>query len=213
MFLRIAVQIRRRLPGVRVAFARSPFATDAELARALARGGSRTAYGLRGELSPGGDAIVAGGERFPFVAAAMRAARRARLAVAIPGTKVIELAALGIPTVVTTPFNEPSFAVINGPLQYVGRLPGIGLPIKRGAVMAVAKRFRYFAQPNTDAGRELDPEIAGTLLPSYVAHAVAERYADVAWRSETSAALRALYAHHAGAAERMAAAILEGVPV
>jgi hypothetical protein len=110
---------------------------------------------------------------------------------------------------VTTPFNEPSFAVINGPLQYVGRLPGIGLPIKRGAVMAVARRFRYFAQPNTDAGRELDPEISGTLLPSYVAHTVAERYADVAWRSETSAALRALYAPQAGAAERMAAAILE----
>jgi hypothetical protein len=210
MFVRIAVQLRRRLAGVPIAFARSPFASDAELARALADGGSRPAYGLRAELSGDGTAIVAAGERFPLVAAALRAARRARLAVAIPGTKTIELAALGIPTVVATPYNEPAFAVINGPLQYVGKLPGIGTPIKRAAVLAVARRFARFAQPNIDAGRELDPEIRGTLLPSYVAHEVATRYGDPAWCAATGAELRALYAPHVGAAERMAKLILEG---
>lgn len=214
LFVRIAVQLRRRLPGVPIAFARSPFATDGELAAALAAGGVRAAYGFPASLlaGSGGEAaaVVADGERFPLVTAAMRAARDARLAVSIPGTKLIELAALGIPTVSILPMNAPELAVINGPLQYVGRLPFAGVPLKRAAVLAVARRFRFAAQPNIDAGRELHPEVRGTILPSRLASFVAERFADAAWRAETSVALRALYASHAGAAERMAAELLEG---
>jgi hypothetical protein len=209
MFVRIAMQIRRRLPGAPIAFARSPFTTDVELARALAGGGVREAYGFPAELEPGGAAILAGGERFALVAAAMRAARHARLAVAIPGTKLIELAALGIPAIATMPMNRPEFVVINGALQYAGRIPLLGTPLKRTAIAAGIKRFRYVAQPNIDAGRELDPEIRGTLLPSRIAHIAAERFADTAWLAETGAALRALYAAHAGAAGRMADALLE----
>src|SRR5665213_395262 len=87
----------------------------------------------------------------------------------------------------------------------------IGAPIKRAAVLAVAKRFAHFAQPNIDAGKELDIEIAGTLLPSQVARVAAERWRDAAWCAATGAELRALYQHQAGAAERMAAALLEPV--
>ena len=209
MFVRVAVQLCRRLPGVPLAFARSPFTTDDELARSLAQGGVREAYGYPAELEPGGAAILAGGERFPLVAAAMRAARHARLAIAIPGTKVIELAVLGVPTIATLPMNRPELVVINGALQYAGRIPLLGTPLKRAAIAAGIKRFRYVAQPNIDAGRELDPEIRGTLLPSRIAHVAAERFADTAWLAETSAALRVLYAAHAGAAGRMAGALLE----
>ena len=210
MFVRIAVQLRRRLPNVPLAFAHTPFGTDDELARALERGGAREAYGLRAALAPAGDAILAGGERIPLVTAAMRAARNARLAVAIPGTKVIELAALGVPTVTVMPMNRPEFIVINGVLEYAGRIPAIGTPLKRAAITAGVRRFRFFGQPNIDAGREINPEISGTILPSRVAHVAAERFADHAWHARTSADLRALYAPHVGAAGRMAAALLEG---
>src|SRR6202011_3181219 len=92
----------------------------------------------------GGAEIVAEGRRFPLVSAAMRAAARARVAITIPGTEVIELAALGVPAVVCTPFNAPELVVIGGPLQYVGKLPLIGTPVKRAAVVAFAKRFAHF---------------------------------------------------------------------
>jgi hypothetical protein len=210
MFVRVAMQVRRRLPDVPLAFARSPFGTDDELARALERGGRREAYGQRAELAPGGDAILVGGERIPLVAAAMRAARNARLAIAIPGTKVIELAALGIPTVTVMPLNLPELVVINGVLQYVGRVPAVGIPLKRTAIAIGARRFPYFGQPNIDAGREINPEVRGTILPSRVAHIAAEKYADEAWRTATSATLRTMYAAQAGAAGRMASALLEG---
>lgn len=211
LFLRVALNLRRRLPGVPIAFAGSPFVADDALREALARGGEHAlAYGARGKLVDG--EIHAEGARFPLVRAAMGAASRARLAIAIPGTKVIELAALGVPTVVCTPFNAPELIVIGGPMQYVGKLPLIGTPLKRAAVLAYAKRFPYFAQPNIDAGHEIDPEIGGTLLPSQVAHLAAERWADAGWCRAAGEELRALYTHHAGAAERMAAFLLERAP-
>ncbi len=208
LFVRVALNLRRMLPDVPIAFAGSPFVPDAVLRAALLKGGEiPLAYGAPAELRDGD--IVAEGARFPLLRSAMGAASRARLAVTIPGTKVIELAALAIPALVCVPFNAPELVVIGGPLQYVGKLPLIGRPLKRAAVLAFASRFEHFAQPNIDARRAIDPEIAGTLLPSQVAHVAAERYADEAWCRTTGDELRALYAHHAGAAERMAAALLE----
>ncbi|MDB5073348.1 MAG: hypothetical protein JWM87_4459 [Candidatus Eremiobacteraeota bacterium] len=210
LFVRVALNLRRMLPGVPVAFAGSPFVTDDLLRDALARGGEHPlSYGAPAELLDGH--IVADGARFPLVRAAMGAASHARLAITIPGTKVIELAALGVPAIVCTPFNAPELVVIGGPLQYVGKLPVIGTPVKRAAVIAVAKRFEHFAQPNIDAGKDLDVEIAGTLLPSQVAHTAAERWNDRDWCERTGTELRNLYRHHAGAAERMAAFLLEPV--
>jgi hypothetical protein len=210
MFVRVALNLRRMLPGVPIAFAGSPFVPDDVMRAALRAGGAiALAYGVRADLVDG--EIVAGGERFPLVRAAMRAAATARLAVTIPGTKVVELAALGISAVVCTPLQAPEFAVIGGPFQYVGKLPLIGAPIKRAAVLQVVKRFTYFAQPNIDANKPLDVELAGTLLPSQVARTAAERWNDPDWCARTGAELRALYTHHAGAAERMAAFLLEPV--
>jgi hypothetical protein len=210
LFVRIALNLRRMLPDVAIAFAGSPFVPDDVLRAALARGGDHPlSYGAPAELA--GGAIVAEGQRFALVRAAMRAAAGARLAISIPGTKVIELAALGVPAVVCTPFNAPELVVIGGPLQYVGKLPVIGTPVKRAAVVNFAKRFEHFAQPNIDAGKELDVEIAGTLLPSQVAHTAAARWRDAAWCTATGAELAALYRHHAGAAERMAGFLLEPV--
>jgi hypothetical protein len=210
LFVRVALNLRRMLPGVPIAFAGSPFVPDDVLRAALGRGGDHPlSYGAPAQLLDG--TIVAEGQHFPLVRAAMRAAATARLAVTIPGTKVIELAALGIPAVVCTPFNAPELVVIGGPLQYIGKLPLVGTPIKRAAALAVARRFKHFAQPNIDAGKDLDVEIAGTLLPSQVAHVAAERWNDAAWCAAAGAELRELYVHHAGAAERMASALLEPV--
>ncbi|HEY0614109.1 MAG TPA: hypothetical protein VGC96_05695, partial [Candidatus Elarobacter sp.] len=208
LFVRVALNLRRMLPDVPIAFAGSPFVSDEAVHDSLVRGGEHPlSYGAPAELQDG--AILAGGHRFPLVRAAMRAAAGARLAVAIPGTKVIELAALGVPAVVCTPLNAPELVVVGGPFQYLGKLPLAGVPLKRAAVVAYAKRFDHFAQPNIDAGRDLDVEIAGTLLPSQVAHAAAERWRDAAWCAGTGAELRTLYRHHAGAAERMAGFLLE----
>ena len=64
-----------------------------------------------------------GGLRIPVLRNALAAAARARLVLTIPGTKTIELAVLGKPTVAITPLNAPEVVTINGPLTYLDRIP------------------------------------------------------------------------------------------
>jgi lipid-A-disaccharide synthase len=156
-----------------------------------------------------GLAPLGGGEPFPVVRDAMRHAPEARLVVTLPGTKCIELAALGVPAIVCTPLNAPEVVVINGPLQYLDRLPFAGTFLKRAMVVVVDSRFPFTAQPNMDAGEELMPELRGTLMPAAVARRVAAYADDAAARAAASVRLRELYAGHAGAAERMARSLLE----
>ena len=207
-FLRVALRVRETEPEIPIAFALSPFTTVDEIESALAKGGLPTVYGARGHVAERDGILFLQNEdrtqEFAVVRHGMRAATRARLVVTIPGTKTIELAALGVPMVAAVPYNAPEAAVINGPLQYVERVPFIGTPLKRKLVLQYTKRFTYFTQPNMDAERELIPELTGTLTPGYVAQRLLERFSDAAWRSSTSDALRTLYDGHRGAAQRMA---------
>jgi lipid-A-disaccharide synthase len=211
-FLQMAVRLRERRPDFTVAFALSPFTTEAEVATALAEGGHPNAYGAKGTLVPyrGGFGIRAqsGGEPFAIVRTAMRHAPRARLVVTLPGTKCIELAALGVPTLVCVPLNAPEVVVINGPLQYLDRIPRLGPALKRAAVIAVDARFPLTAQPNIDAGEMVMPELRGTLMPAQVARDVIAYADDDEARAVAVARLRRLYAGHEGASERMARGIL-----
>ncbi len=130
------------------------------------------------------------------------------MALTIPGTKTIELAALGTPAVAITPYNAPELVAVNGPLTYLDRLPVVGVPLKRSVAMAVAKRFKFHTQPNMDAGEMVLCEVHGTVTPGRIARVALERYDDAAWLATTGARLERLYLDHAGAADRMAASIL-----
>jgi lipid-A-disaccharide synthase len=212
-FLQMAVRLRAQRPDLPLAFAVSPFTSDEELGRALERGAHRNVWGARGSLVPLGAGVGlqpnSGGPPFPVVRDAMRHAPAARLVVTLPGTKCIELAALGVPAIVCVPLNAPEVVVINGPLQYLDRIPLAGTFLKRAMVVAVDARFALTAQPNIDAGKVLMPELRGTLMPGDVARRVAAYADDEPARASASQRLRALYASHAGAAERMARSLLE----
>jgi lipid-A-disaccharide synthase len=208
IFLQAAVHLRRFAPDLPVAFGISPFTKKEELERALMIGGHPSAWGTKGSVVERDGRLwlqaPADVPPIPVVRDAMRHAVKARLAVTIPGTKCIELAALGVPTVVCTPLNAPEVIVINGPLQYLDRIPVIGVPLKRAAVMAGNKRFRFTAQPNIDAGEALMPELRGALMPGRIASFVAAYAVDESGRASASERLKGLYAEHVGAARRMA---------
>ncbi len=123
------------------------------------------------------------------------------------------MAALGVPTIACIPFNLPEKVVINGPLTYLDRLPVLGTPLKRAAVLAFANRFEYFTQPNMDAEKMLIPELAGTLTPGVVARAAIDLFDDDTKRAHMHTELKALYRDHIGATERMAQSLLELVPI
>ncbi len=213
-FFTAALKIRARDADIPIAFAVAPFTELEEIARAIAVGGDPRVYARKGRLAvDGGQAYLEsedGALRFAVLRNGLSAAKVARLVLTIPGTKTIELAALSVPVLSCIPLNAPELATINGPLTYLDRVPLVGVPLKRAAVLAAAKRFAFFDQPNIDAGRAIIPELRSTLTPGYVARKTLELYADRQWLLTIAAQLGRLYQRHAGAAQRMSAAILGG---
>jgi len=208
-FFTAALAIRREDPAMPIAFGISPFTTNAAVRSAVEAGGDARMYSQRGRMieSPDGPALASldGTQTFPILRNSLAAAARARLTVTIPGTKVIELAAIGAPVLSCTPINMAEIVAINGPLTYLDRIPFAGRRLKQIAVTAVARRFRFHTQPNIDANEDIVRELRGTLTPGRVARVTLERYDDREWLRATGARLELLYAAHAGAADRMAA--------
>lgn len=211
-FFTAALALRRDDPAIPIAFGISPFTELHAVRAAVEAGGDRRVYARRGtvlEDSSGAFLLSADSRvRFPIVRKALQAARVARLVVTIPGTKVIELAALGKPAISCSPANAPELVTINGPLTYLDRIPFVGPAAKRAMVMAYARRFAFHTQPNIDAGAMLIAELHGTLTPGRVARITLEHANDKAWLQQSAQALGALYREHVGAAARMAEHLL-----
>ena len=212
-FFTMALRIARERPDLPIAFGLSPFTPLADVRRAIECGGDPRVWAQRGTLvEEGGRAYLAtadGTQRFVILRNALAAALHAQLVVTIPGTKCIELAALGVPMIAITPLNAPEKVTFNGPLTYLDRIPLIGRPLKRAVAVGVSRRFIYHTQPNMDAGESLICELHGTLTPGRVGRVALERLADHAWLASSRERLAALYAGHVGAADRMAESLIE----
>jgi lipid-A-disaccharide synthase len=212
-FFTMAVRIARERPDIPIAFGLSPFTPLADVRAAIERGGDPRVWAQRGALVEEGEraylVTADGTQRFPIVRNALAAAMRARLVVTIPGTKCIELAALGVPMIAITPLNAPEKITFNGPLTYLDRIPFVGPPLKRAVAIGVSRRFVFHTQPNMDAGESLICELHGTLTPGRVGRVALERLADEAWLASSRKRLAALYADHVGAADRMAESLIE----
>ncbi len=210
-YFAVALRIRQERP-LPMAFALSPFTTQEQVLTAIESGGHPRMFGRTGRfVSEDGCEYLATGDgavRIPILRNGLAASRRARLVLTIPGTKTIELAALGKPAIAMTPLNAPELVTINGPLTYLARIPGIGASLKRAAAVAVSRRFQFHTQPNIDAGRALIRELHGTVTPGRVARVALDSYDDAAWLAESSSGLAELYRAHVGASERMAESLL-----
>jgi hypothetical protein len=207
-----ALRIAAERPELPIAFGLSPFTAYDQVRDAIERGGDPRVFAQKGRLVEEGERAflesLDGSRRFPILHNALAAAARSRLVLTIPGTKCIELAALGKPVLTITPLNAPELVTFNGPLTYLNRIPLIGVPLKRAAAVAVSNRFKYHTQPNMDAEEMLVCELHGTVTPGRVARVALQRYDDRAWIESTGARLAELYRGHAGAADRMAESIL-----
>jgi hypothetical protein len=211
-FFATALRILRERPELPMALAVSPFTSREAVRAAIESGGHPRMFGRSGRIVSEHGAnfltTASGDVRIPVLKNALAAAARARLVLTIPGTKTIELAALGKPVVSITPHNAPEVVAINGPLTYLNRIPVVGVPLKRAAALSVSRRFIHHTQPNMDAGTALIRELHGTVTPGRIARAVLESYDDRAWLLSASERLARLYRDHTGAADRMAQSLL-----
>jgi len=207
-----ALRIAAERPEIPIAFGLSPFTSNEQVRAAIERGGDPRVFAERGRLSVDGERAFLessdGSRRFPILHNALAAAAHARLALTLPGTKCIELAALGTPTITITPLNAPELVTVNGPLTYLHRIPLVGVPLKRAVAVGLSNRLKYHTQPNMDANEMVICEVHGTVTPGRIARVALERYDDRAWIASSGARLASLYQGHVGAADRMAASLL-----
>ena len=203
-FLDAALQVMRERPGLSGSVAISPFNSDDEIRESL-RSPDPSFGGVRGELVDSGKAIAVDGTRFAVDrSGSYRALAQAALVIATPGTKLIEAAVLGRPLLVTLPLNKLDEAVMPGLAGYLHRVPVIGVPMKKWLARRFERRFRFVAQPNIDAGRQLVPELRGTLTSADIAAAAKGMLERPEALREVGETLRSLYAADVGAAKRMA---------
>lgn len=102
----------------------------------------------------------------------------ADMALTVPGSNTAEMAAAGLPMVVTLPLNVAEKIPLPGAAQYVDRVPFVGRRWKRALVHRAAARMPYVAWPNRKAGELVVPEVRGVLRPEDVALEAVQLLAD-----------------------------------
>jgi lipid-A-disaccharide synthase len=129
------------------------------------------------------------------------------LAVTIPGTNTLQLAALGVPHLVVTPGQRAELIAFTGPLGLLKPTWWGAAAIRRAALHRLSRQLPYLAIPNIIAGAEIVPEMRNAVEPPDVAVRVTQLLAAADMRREMSARLRAV-AGPTGAADRVVALML-----
>jgi len=188
LMLEVTRHVRARVPDLEVALLPSPFLPP-ELVRRVVDGQHVTV------------AWEADGRR--------EVLRRTALALVLPGTSNVELGLLGVPMLVWLPLYDPSRVPLEGLVEWVSRLPGVGRAVKAAAVRRGLSRLRYVAAVNAIADLPLVEEEVGTAPPEAVAARVVALLRDPQRLRAMQEALRSHFRRPPGAADRLARRVLE----
>lgn len=187
-----AAALRARVPEIRLLAVVSPFVSPSVKQRLLSR--HQTGLDAAG-------IEVRHGDRSSI--------RNADLALTIPGTNTLELALMRVPTLVVLPFSLAPQIPIEGVLEWITRVPHLGLPLKLALARRYISRRPYLALPNMRAKRLIMPELVGDVTPEQVADEGARLIRDRAARLKLAEALEAIPVEP-GASRRILAAIAPG---
>lgn len=132
----------------------------------------------------------------------------ADVALTLPGSNTAEMAAAGLPMVVTLPLNLADKIPLPGAAHYIEKVPIWGKSWKRALVRQRAGQMAFVAWPNRKAGTAVVPEVRGVLQPADVARAVGELLLDRPGRLRMREQLREIMGS-AGAAGRVADRLLD----
>jgi lipid-A-disaccharide synthase len=185
--LRVAEVMRRTRPDIAFSLVASPFLPRDALAAVVDR--------HRADFERLGVTVVDGDD--------LRAAAGADLAITLPGTNTVQLAVLGVPMLVVLPLNRPERIRTEGLSEWISRIPGLGIAIKRIVVGRFMRHHQMVAWPNREAGRMIVPEMIGRLEPDAVAGRALALLDDRAVLESMKRDLRNLYRTPAGVADRM----------
>ncbi|OGR98588.1 MAG: hypothetical protein A2V88_07725 [Elusimicrobia bacterium RBG_16_66_12] len=127
----------------------------------------------------------------------------------IPGTNTLELAMLAIPFAVVVDTTLVPLASMEGALEWITRVPGIGPALRRRVLMRYLARLRFASLPNIRLGRAVVPEWVGRWPPEELAKQVAAWLQAPDKREALRRELQETFALHPGAAQAIASSALE----
>ncbi len=174
-WVRTGAALRARAPEARLLAVISPFVSPSVREHLLAR--------YQSGLDAAGIEVCCGGR--PCL-------RGADLALTIPGTNTLELALMRIPTLVVLPFGLAPQIPVEGAIEWLTRVPRIGLAFKLALARRYISRRPYLALPNMRARRLVMPELVGDVTPEQVAEEGARLIRDRAARQGLAEALEAI---------------------
>ncbi|MGE0492599.1 MAG: hypothetical protein AB7S38_25515 [Vulcanimicrobiota bacterium] len=131
---------------------------------------------------------------------------RARLAVAIPGTKTAEAGSLGVPSLCLLPLNRPQDLPYIGLLGLLDWVPG-ARAVKSRILLNMRDTIGLFSQPNQLASEALIPELVEVIRVETVAELIEDLIKQNSHLDEVRARLLDLYGPYAGAAEKVVSTI------
>ncbi len=188
-------------PAARCVLPISALVDQEALGQAFGRAGV-TVGSDRGGVLRTRNGVVADTVDDPYAAMAL-----AHLAVTLPGTNTLQLAALGVPTVMLAPLNEIETMVVEGPMNWLSEKWWPTRALKRALLLRLNRRLPFLALPNIIANEPIVPEMRETLTPEQVGREVVRWLDDPDGRRRMASRLRQT-AGDKGAAQRLAAEVL-----
>lgn len=188
LMLEVGRLVRRQRPAVELALVPSPFLPEGAV-RAAVRGH---------EVS----VAWAADQRRSVL-------RRTALALTLPGTSNVELAMVGVPMLVWLPLYDPSRVPLEGLVEWLARVPGVGRALKAWAVRRGLRQLRYVSPVNALLGEEVVEEEVSRAAPAEVASRVVRLLEDQERLRWIRHQLQERFQHTRGASERLASAVLE----
>jgi hypothetical protein len=208
-FAGVIDDLAARAPAVRCVMPWSGFVPRADVDRALAGSGARWE-----DRDGGATFVTPSGARAPIVDARRYAVMQASsVAVSLPGTNTLQLAALGVPTIVVVPLNRAETIVVGGPLNWLSPRWGPTRALKRSVLFRLNARLKYVALPNIIADERIVPEMRAVLSPADVSQAVAALVEDANARSRMAARLVEIAGPRGAARKAAALLVAHGAPM
>lgn len=161
-YMQVVRALREHLPSLEAVLAISPFS------EAL-----KEEYGLHVEPATWTRVQVEGERVVAASHLSQLAIQASDLVLTLPGSNTMETAALARAMVVSLPLHKPEEIPLDGLAGMIGRIPLIGKPLKRFAVLKYAERMPFAALPNRLADKEIVPELRGETLQPWEVTSVA----------------------------------------
>ncbi|MGE4170797.1 MAG: hypothetical protein AB7F28_08795 [Candidatus Margulisiibacteriota bacterium] len=112
------------------------------------------------------------------------------LLVSLPGTNTAEAMYMHLPMLILVPTNRVDLIILDGLAGLVGKIPGLGLLVKKIIVWFLAKQKRFYALPNRIANEALVPEMVGQVTVDGVTDAVLRTLEPEPWQAQRQALMR-----------------------